>query len=194
MAQRSRSKRPRGLYHREGRGWYADFRRYAKVGGRLEALIPEGDTRATDNARLARELYDARLAQLGQAARDGALRGRTQRRPLAEYVSYHLEQKARAGKVGRQWIAAAEMMLRRAVTQFGGGAYLDAISVAEVQAWLNALAEGRHTEGRSLSAGSQRHHLNALSNVFRRAMSEEVVPPGYNPAASLLEKPSGARR
>ena len=39
--------------------------------------------------------------------------------------------------------------------------------------------------------GNVRHHLNALSGVFRRAASEGYVPPGYNPVAALLEKPTG---
>jgi integrase len=39
--------------------------------------------------------------------------------------------------------------------------------------------------------GNVRHHLNALSGLFRRAASEGYVPPGYNPVAAMLEKPSG---
>ena len=35
-----------------------------------------------------------------------------------------------------------------------------------------------------------RHHLNALSNLYRRAQAEGFVTPGYNPVAALLEKPS----
>jgi integrase len=195
MTRRTRGKRrPRGLYHRQGRGWYADFRRFADVGGRLEALIPRGSNRATDDADLAASLYAVRLTELERARRDGALHGRRRRRQLADYVAYHLEQKAKMGRVEARWIACAETFLRRAVAHFGAGHYLDNLGVAEVQAWLVALAEGRHTEGRQLSAGSVRHHLNALSNLYRRAAAEEVVSPGYNPASAILEKPTGAGR
>jgi integrase len=38
-----------------------------------------------------------------------------------------------------------------------------------------------------------RHHLNALSNLFRRAQEEEVVPPGFNPVAAMMEKPAARR-
>jgi integrase len=189
-----RRKRPRGLYHRPGRGWYADFRRFADVGGRLEALIPRGTTRATEDADLAATLYATRLAGLERARRDGALGGQRRRRQLADYVAYHLEQKAKTGKVETRWIACGETFLRRAVAHFGAGRYLDTIGVAEVQAWLGDLTEGRHSDGRGLSAGSVRHHLNALGNLYRRAGAEEVVPPGYNPAGALLEKPSGSGR
>jgi integrase len=164
------------------------------VGGRLEALIPRGATRATDDADLAAALYAARLAELERASRDGALHGQRRRRQLADYVAYHLEQKAKTGRVEARWIACAETFLRRGVNHFGAGRYLDTIGVADVQAWLVGLAEGRHTEGKPLSAGSVRHHLNALSNLYRRAGAEEVVPPGYNPASALLEKPSGSGR
>jgi integrase len=35
-----------------------------------------------------------------------------------------------------------------------------------------------------------RWHLNALSNLYRRAQSENIVPPGYNPVAAMLDKPA----
>jgi hypothetical protein len=81
----------------------------------------------------------------------------------------------------------------RAVAHFGAGRYLDTIGVADVQGWLVALAEGRHTDGRKLAPGSVRHHLNALSNLYRRAGSEEVVPPGLQPGCSHLGEAHGHR-
>lgn len=42
--------------------------------------------------------------------------------------------------------------------------------------------------------GAIRHHLNVLSNVYRRAASESVVRPGYNPVAALMDKPKGERK
>lgn len=38
-----------------------------------------------------------------------------------------------------------------------------------------------------------RHHLNALSNLYRRAQAEGFVTPGYNRVTALLEKPSAQR-
>lgn len=35
--------------------------------------------------------------------------------------------------------------------------------------------------------------MNALSNLYRRAQSEGVVPPGYNPVSALMDKPTGRR-
>ena len=105
---------------------------------------------------MAATLYAGRLAELERARRDGTLLGRSKRRQLAEYVAYHLEQKAKTGKVEDRWIASAETFLRRAISHFGASRYLDAIGVAEVQAWLVALGEGRHSDGRCLSPGSVR--------------------------------------
>jgi integrase len=190
----TKHKRRRGPYHRPGRGWYGDFRKYADVGGRQEALIPQGAARATEDPDVAAQLYAARLQQLDQARRDGALGGQRKRRSLAEYVAYHLEQKAKTGKVEDRWIECAETFLTRAVEHFGPGRYLDKIGTADVQAWLVALGAGAYTDGRTLSQGTVRHHLNALSNLYRRAGSEEVVQPGYNPAAAILEKPTGTGR
>jgi hypothetical protein len=69
--------------------------------------------------------------------------GQTKRRQLADYVAYHLEQKAKTGKVEQRWIENAETFLRRAVERFGAGRYLDNISVAEVQACWSVSVKGR---------------------------------------------------
>jgi len=45
-----------------------------------------------------------------------------------------------------------------------------------------------------LGGGSIRKYLNSLSNLYRRAVAESLVPPGHNPVASLIEKPTAARR
>ena len=44
-----------------------------------------------------------------------------------------------------------------------------------------------------MADGTVRHHINTLSNLYRRAQSEGQVPPGFNPVASILpgEKPAG---
>ncbi len=93
-----------------------------------------------------------------------------------------------------RWIECAETLLTRVVERFGAGRYLDKIGTADVQAWLVALGAGAYMDGRTLSQGTVRHHLNAVSNLYRRAGSEEAVPPGYNPAAAILETPAGTGR
>ena len=40
-----------------------------------------------------------------------------------------------------------------------------------------------------MTAHTVRAHLFALSNLYRRAMEDELVPVGYNPVAASMEKP-----
>jgi integrase len=47
---------------------------------------------------------------------------------------------------------------------------------------------------RLMSAYSVRAHLFALSNLYRRAQEDELVPVGFNPVAALMEKPAVTRR
>jgi integrase len=66
--------------------------------------------------------------------------------------------------------------------------------VSDVRAWIVYL-EGLTTPAkRRLGPGTVRHHLNTLSNLYRRAQEEEVVLPGYNPVTALMEKPTHVRR
>ena len=47
------------------------------------------------------------------------------------------------------------------------------------------LREVRTIRDRALSDGTIRHHLNSLSNLYRRAQRRRHVPLGYNPVALL---------
>jgi integrase len=44
-----------------------------------------------------------------------------------------------------------------------------------------------------MRGGTVRHHLNALSNLYRRAQADGYVRPGYNPVGALLVKPRADR-
>ena len=60
------------------------------------------------------------------------------------------------------------------------------------QAALNLPARRAARGGKQGPFGSQhiRHHLNALSLLFRRAVSDGILPAGSNPVAGLLRKPA----
>lgn len=121
-----------------------------------------------------------------EAARKGrTLAGLPRVATLRAYAEHHLARKAAAGKVEADWIAYQEVFLGRAADFFGGARGLHTITTPECQAWAAFLAD------QGLSAGSVRHHLNAVSNLFKRAQSEGVVPSGYNPIMSMMEKPAG---
>src|SRR5215207_3955752 len=95
------------VYWRSGRAW-GDFRDYADCGGRLEALTVQGERLATQDPDVAQALVAARVRELDALRHGRALHGRGKGTPLAAYAAEHLEKKARAGKVTRDWLAMAE--------------------------------------------------------------------------------------
>ncbi|CAN5247318.1 hypothetical protein BH18GEM1_BH18GEM1_07600 [soil metagenome] len=191
MPQKKRNKRAR-VYWRDRGGEqraYGDFR---DLGGGREALVPRGERRATTDPDIADKLAADRVAELERRRRSRTILGLEDQAALGPYAQHHLEEKARAGRVTDKTIATAECHLQRAVDFYGSDRYLDTIAVADVQNFRNRLSATPSRTGGTLSGSSQRHYLNDLSNLFRRAQAEGVVPPGYNPVSAMMEKPSAA--
>jgi integrase len=205
-------KRSGFIYTRQQGGevrYYGDFRDFADVGGKREALIPRGAERATTDLVLAQSLAASRLADL-EARRRSRQRGEPEGETfLAPYVVYHLRKKRLAKRVTPQWLDAAELHLRAAIEFFcnrgrplpqdsSGEVLLSSISdrelrsisVIDIQDYTEWLAKRPANRGaKTLSQSSQRKYLNSLSNLFKRAISEGKVPAGHNPVSGLLEKP-----
>lgn len=173
---------------------YADFRDYADAGGKLEALTAPGEPRATSDPDVAQALVTARLKELDSLRRSHALHGRRHHAALGDFAARHLVKKKQAGKVTDAWLALNEVFLSRALVFLGADRDLESIRVSDVERWATHLASVKSHGGRALSAGTVRHHLHALSNLFRRAQAEEVVPPGYNPVAAMMDKPTARRQ
>jgi integrase len=191
-------KRKSRIYWREqggvGRAWF-DGRDYRDVGGRLEALVAPGERFATTDPDVATRLAGQRLEELETARRRRAFHdGRAVETQLGPFARLHLIAKKKSGKFTDTWLASAELFLERAVSYFGDERELDTIRVSDVRSWMSHL-EATITEAkRRLGPGTIRHHLNTLSNLYRRAQEEEVILPGYNPVAALMEKPTHVRR
>lgn len=200
-------KRQSRIYTRTRGGetrFYADFRDYADVGGGREALIVRGEKYATTDPDVAARLVQLRIEELEGKRRRRGLLGIERESTLQAFAAEHLIQKRQDGD-SLQWIAQSQGYLERAVEFFGAvrpehlgrepsDPDLAAIGVADVRAWiawLSTLQSGRRSG--TLSSGTIRHHLNALSNLYARAASEGYVSPGYNPVAALLKKPTGRR-
>jgi integrase len=191
MARRKRG-RPRGsrnegahIYWRNGRA-YGDFREYPKEGGRREALIENGDGRATTHPEIARRLFDARLEELKAKRQGRAGAPQPKSTTLAELVRHHLLMKAKAGRTSESHLSDLEARLRAAMEHFGRGRDPSTIVPDDVRAWSEALAEGDRRK-----PGTVRHYLNALSGLYGRAQEGLYVAPGYNPVSALQEKPTG---
>ena len=184
------------VYWRERGGTrraYADLRDYADVGGGREALVAQGEKLATADATTAQVLLARRLEQLDGIRRGRALHGLMRQMTLAAFATEHLIAKAKAGKVTEGAVAADEHCLDRAIAFLGVDRDLASVGVADVRAWAERLATIPNGRGAGMSGGTIRHHLNALSNLYRRAQAEGAVPPGYNPVGALMEKPNARR-
>lgn len=178
----------------ERRAW-GDFRDFADVGGKREPLIPAGESYATTDPDVAAKLAADRVEELERARRAGVLVGTTRDVTLRQYAAEHLVKKARGSSVSDGTLAEAERRLGVAVDFFEsrGRLQLASIGVEEVQAfalYLPTLPNGR---GGKISGGTQRHHLNDLGNLFRRAISEGAYRQ-VNPVWALMEKPKARKK
>jgi integrase len=185
------------IYWRERGGGvrraYADLREYADVGGRREPLVAPGEKLATADSATAQVLLGRRLEQLDGLRRGRALHGLAGQATLAAFARAHLVAKAESQKFTKHWLEVTEMCLARAVEFFGADRGLSSITVADVRRWTMNLLATANGRGGTMAASSVRHHLSCLSNLYKRARAERVVPSGYDPVGDFDEKPSPAR-
>lgn len=171
--------------------YYVDLR---DLGGKQEALKPAGERRATTDWHHALTLAKERV----EAVRDREARrrylGLTDTPELKPYASEYLRQRAREGKLAESTLSNLEHYLEAAVAFFGQGKDLTAIRPPDLKRWISHLRKQPNGRGGTLSGGTIRKHLNALSNLYRYAESDGLVPSGFNPVGSLVNKPSADRR
>jgi integrase len=178
---------------------YADFRDFARWGGRLEALIPRNGRRATTDADEAMRLCAERLAELEEARRKHP-EGPPECDPLeriAAFVGYYLawlERKKRKGRpLSRNQLDSHKRNLTHA-TRFLASRdkhLLRDITPADIRAWLTELEVtpppllAPRTGGRigPLSDNTRAKYLFSLNAMLRRAWREERIP--QNPVDRL---------
>lgn len=133
---------------------------------------------------------------------------------IDHFAARHLDLKAISGRFTKEWLDNTTQRLQVAVGFFGAETELHRIKASDAQRFAVWLAQQPVRRGnpskkrvdpskkngakkrapRTISAQTQRHYLNALSNLYQRAQAEEVVPLGHNPVALLLEKPTARRQ
>ena len=163
------------LYQKGNSRYYADLR---DLGLGQHALRPPGSTRATQNQSDALVLMGKLIERL---QRDGkGAKGPSDALGLAvdEFV------RRNPGEVTEGWRREHDHKLGRARRWFGEERPLASIKPKDVRAWWDQL------ESKGLASGTIRHHLNALSALYRWAIQEELVPPSHNPVGMLYRKPS----
>ena len=182
MARRRQRDR---LYYRDGRGWYGDFRDFADAGGKREAMIPGGWQNPTQDRDEASVLVSKRLAEL----QDRRERGAGADDPtLRDYARRHLELKRASRGRAESTITRDAYALERFLGYFGAGVTLREITVERLGDWQarRAAQPGRHGKGRTANQ-SILNELNALSNLFRRAVAEKKAI--LNPVQSMVDRP-----
>ena len=186
-------KRTSRVYWRQtgnARRAYGDFR---DLGGGRERLIAPGETQATTDPDVAAKLATDRVRELERAKRTHSLLDIRANWQLEGYVEHYMIGRAKAKSVTTTWLEGVYLRLQAAVEFFGADRSLDSIGVSDVEDWLFALRQRPGRRGGTLSEGSVKHYANALSAVYKRAQAEKVVPPGFNPVASLSDKPTPKR-
>ena len=167
------------LYYREGRGWYADNRDYADVGGRREAMIARGERFATRDQDEAMQLLATRLQQL-EAARVAKAEGLAGDPKLSEYARRHLEVKKKIAKPST--VRRIEIALRRFVA-FYGDPMLSEIETEDVTNFIVWRLAQPGTRARTVRPATVRKELGALANLYSRAVRERQAV--GNPVLSL---------
>jgi integrase len=172
-----------------------DLRAYGDVGGKREPLVAPGEKVATTDRPTASKLLADRIVELEAARRNRALLGFSNAMPLGSYVRHHLIEKAKSRRgFTEKWLGESEQRLGRAIDFFGADKDVASITLKDISRFRDHLSDIDSPRGGKLSDGTVRHHLNVLSNLFRQAQAESVVPSGYNPVASLRDKPVASGR
>jgi integrase len=100
--------------------------------------------------------------------------------------AHEVDQETGLGLTPR-WLENVTRHLDRAVEFWGKERMVAGITANDVLAWIAKLRE-------TIGGSSARHHINSLSNLFRRAMRDELIV--ANPVTLLdrKEKPAAGRR
>jgi hypothetical protein len=164
---------------------YADFRDYGDVGGKLEALRPEGRRFATTCPEQARALAQDRLDELKKKRLERPAGPATPRR-LSVLIPDHLKRKAMNREAKEQWLGNVQVHLETAEDFFGADRDLADIELREVEEYRHYLFQLPNGErGGTLSDGSVAHYLNSFSNLYRRAITDGLLKPGANVVEAL---------
>lgn len=171
---------------------YADLRRF---GLGYRALRVPGQHRALtrDQAEIAEMMAAEMVAdcakQAAGATKDAALGHSSP--TLTDAVRDHLVAKTLGGKVTEGQLVAVEHYLGRFIEHCGATCRLAEIDTTTVRQFLEWLGKLPGRRGSTLDPATLRHHLNAVSGLFKRGRAEGWVPKGHDPTGDLLEKPEG---
>jgi hypothetical protein len=169
---------------------YADFRDFDDVGGKLEALIPEGSRYATTETDVALALAQDRLKTLEEKRRERPA-GPAAKRLLRVLIPDHLKRKVMNLEASEQWLGNVQVHLETAEDYFGADRDLADITLKEVEEYRFYLRHLPNGRGGTLSDGSVAHYLNSFSNLYDRAVRDQLLKPGANVVTALNKRSRG---
>ncbi len=166
------------LYWRDGRGWYADLRSFADVGGKREAMKPEGSRGATDDEDMANRIYLDRKDELMELRENGgeppeAVRELT----LDSYRLRFLDSKALTRRI--RTVERYDTALRKFVVEWGEDMPLFAITPEMCEEYMTRRL-------RVAAVQTVLHEMHALSGLFVMAVKRRRLD--FNPV-SVLDLP-----
>jgi hypothetical protein len=115
-------------------------------------------------------------------------------RAFGPFACRHLELTAVNEGAAARWLEATQGHLEVAWDFFGDRRDLAEIDVPLVSRYVQHLKTRPNGRGGTLGGGAIAQYLNSLSNLFRRAVSERVLPLGTNPVQALTTRPKIQRR
>lgn len=171
------------MYHRADRGWYADFRNFAEVGGGQEALIPDGTRRATHDQAQAALIFARRLQELSDL-RSGKIQPAE---PLivptfGDFIAVHLGRKE---KRVRPQTAAQDRKRLNAIRDRG---WRDVPLMRITGRLVNRLIADLEDDG--LASQTVNHYVSSLASCLRDAVVDGYLPanPAHGVARPRIER------
>jgi integrase len=200
------------IYRRGKRGiLWGDFRDLP--GGKQMALIPPGQKQGTTDPVKAEELAAAEVVRLTGAQRDRAALGLNPKLDLVRMGDLYLSASEADGtmtpaslhNVKKRLVLAARFFTAAQFEENAGSAEwaarrlvpgernLATIKPTDVREWDRWLSRRRGKGGRLWAPQTRRHALNALSGLYKFAISEGLVREDRNPVRALKGKPVAPR-
>lgn len=167
-----------------GPRYYGDFRDYADVGGALEPLAPTDCRYATTCPEEAARLAQARLEELEEKRQERPV-GPAEKRTLKVLIPDHLNRKASNAEGGEQWLGNVQVHLEEFEDFFGSDTDLAVVELRQLEEYRSRLFKLPNGRGGTLSSQSVAHYLNSASNLYERAIRDQLLKPGSNLVALL---------
>ncbi len=127
-------------------------------------------------------MAQARLEELKKKRKERP-KGAAAKRLLRVLIPDHLKRKAKNAEADAQWLGNVQVHLETAEDYFGPERDIADITLKEMEVYRHHLRQLPNGRGGTMSDGSVAHYMNSLSNLYKRAISDQLLKPGANVVA-----------